>query len=114
MLYRKSEYLSLVFPKHISSSLISFEHLAVRHITPHVAYYMICIYRKQKINMKDFLKEIDTLLDSVTNTHNDTIIVLGDFNVHFDVLERRTIDVINLFQIYQLGAVVMESMQQNL
>ena len=115
VLYRKSECLSLVFPEYISSSLTSFEHLAVRLITPHVTYCIICIYRKHGSNVDNFLSEIDNflseidiLLEYVINTHNDTIIVLGDFNVHFDVPEKRTIDVINAFENYQLGALVTE------
>ena len=58
--------------------------------------------------MNDFLYEIDTLLDHATNTLNDTIIALGDFNIHFDVSGRPTIDAINVFENYQLRPVVTE------
>lgn len=108
VLYREVECLSLDIPRHVSSSLTSFEHHVIRLTTPLTTYCIICIYRRQEIPIRHFLDEIDTLLDHVMNTLKDTIIVLGDFNVHFDVLERRTIDVIHVFQNYQLGAVVTE------
>ena len=59
--------------------------------------------------MHDFLVEIDILLDHVTNKLKDIIIILGDFNIHFDVLERATIDVINVLDNYQLQSVVRDS-----
>ena len=64
VLYKNVKCLFLNIPKHVYSSLTSFEHHVIRLTTPQVTYCIICIYRKQKINMKDFLKEIDTLLDA--------------------------------------------------
>ena len=95
ILYKNNiECKSLVFPGHVRASFTSFEHHAIRLITPLVTYCIICIYRKQEVNVSDFLDEIDTLLDHATNKLNDTIIVLGDFNIHFDVPGRATSDAI--------------------
>ena len=58
--------------------------------------------------MRVFLSEIDTLLDYATTKLDDTIIVLGDFNIHFDVMERDTTNVIDVFNNYQLQPSVTE------
>ena len=91
---------SLVFPEYVRASFTSFEHHTVRLITPLVTYCIICIYRKQKVHVNDFLVEIDTLLDHATNKLNDTIIVLGDFNIHLDVPGRATSDAICVLENY--------------
>ena len=108
VIYRNIECNSLVFPQHVSSSLTSFEHHAIRLETPHETYCIICIYRKQEVHVSDFLTEIDTLLDHATNKLDDSIIVLGDFNIHFDVKEKSSTDVINVFNNYQLTSTVTE------
>ena len=108
VIYRNTECNSLVFPQHVSSSLTSFEHHAIRLKTPHETYCIICIYRKQEVHVSDFLIEIDTLLDHATNTLDESIIVLGDFNIHFDVKEKSSTDVINVFNNYQLTSTVTE------
>ena len=109
ILYKNNiECKSLVFPEYVRASFTSFEHHTVRLITPLLTYCIICIYRKQEEHVNDFLDEIDTLLDHATNKLTDTIIVLGDFNIHFDVPGIVTSDAICAMGNYQLRPAVTE------
>ena len=45
---------------------------------------IMCIYRKQEVACKTFCKELEELLDDVSDT-TEALLVVGDFNVWMDV-----------------------------
>ena len=108
VIYRNIECTFPFFPHYVTSSITSFEYHVTRLKTACETYCLICIYRKQEVHVNVFISEIDTLLDYATTKLNDTVIVLGDFNIHFDVVERDAINVTNVFNNYQLQPLVTE------
>ena len=68
----------------------SFEWHAIR--LPSMGYLFVTIYRKQEFPLALFLSEFDELLSGITNKYLDTIMVNGDFNVHFQVENKATTD----------------------
>ena len=66
------------------------------------------MYKKQEIHVCDFIDEVDTLLEYITNNLTEVIIVLGDFNVHFDIMRKATKDVVDVFSSYGLQPSVQE------
>ena len=66
---------------------------------------IISIYRLQEIPFKQFLEDLDDLItDHFNNTHS--LILLGDFNVHFDYFQHnhtiRLVDLASSFGLSQL------------
>ena len=84
--------------KKISTQLIfvSFEWHGLRLFTNRV-YLMICIYRKQEIPLAVFITEATELMSKLCNTTSDTIVVTGDFNVHFESGNKSCQDIRNMF-----------------
>ena len=91
-----------MLPYCVSASVNSFEHHAIQLKSTQETFYIICLYRKQEIQVSIFIDEVDILLDYVTNKQAGTTIVLGDFNIHFDVLGRTSSNVTDVFNNYQL------------
>ena len=60
----------------------SFEWHAVR--LTKLQYLLITIYRKQEYPLVTFLYELGELLCILTNKYLDTVVITGDFNVHFE------------------------------
>ena len=102
VIYRNIVYKEVVFPHHVSSSINSFEYHAIQLTSTQEKYCIICLYRKQEVPAREFINEVDILLDYVTNKLTETIIVLGDFNIHFDVKGRASDDVTHVFNNYLL------------
>ena len=55
-------------------------------------YIVITIYRKQEFSFTLFLKEFYDLMSCLCNNTHDNILVLGDFNVHFETLNKSSKD----------------------
>ena len=106
ILYKNIKCTPVEFPHCVRASVNSFEYHAIQLRSTQETFYIICLYRKQEIQVSVFIDEVDILLDYVTNKLAGTIIVLGDFNIHFDVLGRNTSDVTIVFNNYQLQPVV--------
>ena len=49
-----------------------------------LGYLLITIYRKQEYPLATFINEFSQLMSIITNKHLDTVILTGDFNVHFE------------------------------
>ena len=71
-------------------------------------YCIICLYRKQEIPIFDFIDEIDTLLEYITNNLTEVIIVLGDFNIHIDIMRQATKDVVDVLSSYGFQQSIQE------
>ena len=108
VIYRNIVCKEVVFPHYVSSSINSFEYHAIQLKSTQETYCIICLYRKQEIPARDFINEVDTLLDYVTNKLAETIIVLGDFNIHFDEKGRASDDVTHVFNNYLLRPLIYE------
>ena len=79
----------------------SFEWHGIRLIGRISAYRLLCIYRKQEFTMKIFLEEFSHFLLSFSTNISDEIIILGDFNVHFE--QDKDCALTNLLQEYGLS-----------
>lgn len=108
VIYRNIKCTMLSPPYHVSSSINSFEYHITRFKTTYETYCIVCLYRKQEIPVSDFLEQVDVLMDYVINTLTDVIIVLGDFNIHFDTINKASRDVIDIFSSYGLDPLVGE------
>ena len=75
VLYRNINCNPVVFLQCVSSAVNSFEYHAIQLKSTQETFYIICLYRKQEIQMSDFIYEVDILLDYVTNKLAGTIIV---------------------------------------
>ena len=109
VLYRHIKCTPVVFPQYVCASINSFEYHGIQLKSTRETYHIICLYRKQEIQVSDFIDEVDILLDYVSNKLAETIIVLGDFNIHFDEMGRSTSDVTSVFYNYQLQPLIQES-----
>ena len=83
--------------KTITTQLVysSLEWHGVRYFTKYT-YLMLCIYRKQEISMTIFLEELLDLVSNLCNNTCDTVIISGDFNVHFETGNKSSTDLQNL------------------
>ena len=62
----------------------------------------------QELRSTVFVEELDILLDFVVNSITDILIVLGDFNTHFDVMSTSAISVVDSLYGYGLQPTVFE------
>ena len=108
VIHRNIGCTTLVVPQHVSTSINSFEYHVIRLKSTYETYCIVCLYRKQEIPVCDFINEVDTLLEYVTNNLTEAIIVLGDFNVHFDIVKKSTKDVVDVFSSYGLQPSIQE------
>ena len=109
VIYRNIVCSNFTLPLHIHVSINSFEYHIVRmKKTSDENYCIISLYRKQEIPVSEFVEELDSLLDHVINTLTDVVLVLGDFNVHFDEMDKATKDVVNILTGYGLGPIIHE------
>ena len=72
------------------------------------SYRLLCIYRKQEISMKIFLEEFAHFLLSFCSSTTDEIVILGDFNVHFESEDKNSTDLADLLHQYGLSQTVKE------
>ena len=87
----------------LSSSCSSFEWNGIRVFGIATTYCIVCIYRKQEISIITFLEELADLLDAVCLSSTDELIVLGDFNVHFETSDKPSKDLASLLSGYGLA-----------
>ena len=71
------------------------------------AHCAICIYRKQEIPVYSFLEEVEYFLNYILHVTKDIVIVLGDFNVHFDTKPKDARDVTDIFACYGLAPMMV-------
>ena len=67
------------------------------------SYRLLCIYRKQEISMKIFLEGFAHFLLSFCSSTTDEIVILGDFNVHFESEDKNSTDLADLLHQYGLS-----------
>ena len=108
VIYRNVRCSKFVVPRHICFIINAFEYHIIRTKSSNQRYCIICVYRKQEISVKEFVEELDILLDFVVNSITDIIIVLGDFNTHFDVMDTSAKSVVNILSGYGLQPTVYE------
>lgn len=68
------------------------------------ALVVLCVYRSPSANLENFSKKLEICLDMLTKNSNKTIIVCGDFNVHFSTTRDEShalSDVMNSFMLKQ-------------
>ena len=69
---------------------------------------LLCIYRKQEIACKIFYRELEELLDAVSNT-TEALLVVGDFNIWIDVESSRDAKKLStLLSAYGLSQLIKE------
>ena len=108
VIYRNVSCSKFVVPQHICFTINSFEYHIIRIKSRTEKYCIVCVYRKQEISVAEFVEELDILLDFVVNSITDILIVLGDFNTHFDVMSTSAISVVNSLYGYGLQPTVFE------
>ena len=69
---------------------------------------ILCIYRKQEHSMIDFLKQFSELLDILLTDSTDELLVVGDFNVHFETQNKSSKDLSDLLSECGLSQTVTE------
>ena len=87
----------------------SFEWDGVTVIDGRTNYCLIGIYRKQEVSMIDFLQHLLCLLENVCSQSTDEVIVLGDFNVHFQTNDKSSCDISDILSQFGLSQDVTES-----
>ena len=91
----------------INLKVVSFEWHVIRF--PSYRYLFVTIYRKQEISMLTFLEEFSDFMSVICNKTLDTLILSGDFNVHFETTGKYSRDLRNLLATYGLQQVVKDS-----
>ena len=112
LVYRKSLERHISIKTNFDFSHKSFElfQLTLKSLHHSVVFYNIyrTIPRKNKNNISegDFIEEFHHLLDSCNQNVNSKLIILGDFNYHFDQPKNpnttKMIDLLDIFDLVQL------------
>ena len=68
-----------------------------------INYCLLCIYRKQEIAISEFLQHLSVLLDNVFFQCTDELIIMGDFNVHFETSDKSSVDLSDLLSQFGLS-----------
>ena len=91
-----------------SSKYQSFEFSYVYLKNQGTRILLLCIYRKQEIACKIFYRELEELLDAVSNT-TEALLVVGDFNIWIDVESSRDAKKLStLLSAYGLSQLIKE------
>lgn len=90
----------------INLEVDSFEWHAIRF--PIHRYLLITIYRKQEISMLTFVEEFLEFMTIACNKTLDTVILSGDFNVHFETSDKPSRDLQNLITQFGLQQLVKD------
>ena len=86
----------------------SFEWHGIQICGSNSKYRLLCIYRKQKISMIVFLEEFEHFLSLFCTNTTDEVIILGDFNVHFNSPDKYCCDMVDLLERYGLSQSVTD------
>ena len=92
-----------------SSKYESFEFSYVYLKNQGTRIVLLCIYRKQEVACKIFCRELEELMDDVSNT-TEALLVMGDFNVWVDVESNSDAKKLTtLMSAYGLSQLIKES-----
>ena len=113
---RKGGGVAFLIKKHIKFSRVfkntlqynSFEWNGIRVYSPKTTYCILCIYRKQEISFLQFHADLSELLRVMFSDSSDEILIVGDFNVHFETVDKPSRDLADLCAEYGLSQQVFE------